>query len=51
MRELKRLIAHARMKRDGYTGVNKKDQVNGKSFFANNWREYCKPEETRKENK
>lgn len=38
MRKLKRQLAHANMKRNGLTGVNKKN--GGKSFFAMNWRKY-----------
>lgn len=38
MRELKRSIAHAKMKKLGYTGVNKKRP--GGSYFSRNWRKF-----------
>ncbi len=40
MRELARSIARERMKRAGYTKLNKKKPaLGGKSFFAVHWRE------------
>lgn len=40
MRELARSIARERMKRAGYTKINKKRPgLGGKSFFAVHWRE------------
>lgn len=38
MRKLRRLIAHNRMKKAGYTQVNK-DKGTG-SYFAKHWREF-----------
>lgn len=38
MRKLKRSVAHANMRRKGYTGVNKKRA--GESFFSKHWREF-----------
>lgn len=46
MRKLKRSVAHAQMEKEGIKGVNRKTaikgrkQKNGKSYFAENWREY-----------
>ncbi len=54
MRKLKRQVARTRMKKQGYAGINKKKAVqtrtingavqkyNGKSFFAENWKEFLK---------
>ena len=54
MRKLKRAVAHAKMKKQGYAQVNKKKafqtrRINGreqklrdKSFFAENWKEVLK---------
>lgn len=38
MRTLRRLVAHNRMKKDGYSQINK-DNGTG-SFFSKNWREF-----------
>lgn len=55
MRELMRSIAHANMKRLGFARVNKKrgrteSNPKGKSFFAENWRDFVKfvPEKGKK---
>ena len=37
LRSLKRTVAHNRMKKMGYSRVNKKDGT--KSFFAKHWRD------------
>ena len=42
MRKLRRLVAHARMKKAGYTGVNDHLHVKGcKSYFSEHWREWA----------
>ena len=48
MRELKRSIARANMKKAGFTHINRKrgkTELNpkGQSFFAQHWREFVKP--------
>lgn len=40
MRRLKRGVAKANMRREGFTQICKKDGEH--SFFANNWRDYAK---------
>lgn len=40
MRKIARSVAHANMKKAGYTGVNKK--IAGESFFSKHWREFIK---------
>ena len=38
MRKLKRSVAHNKMRKSGYTRINK-DRRNG-SFFSRHWREF-----------
>lgn len=40
MRKLKRSVARARMKKAGWTQLNKK--IGGRSKFAEHWREFIK---------
>ena len=40
MRSLMRSVARYRMQKAGYTGINKKSRVDGKSLFAKYWRDF-----------
>jgi len=40
MRKLKRSIARARMRRAGFTKLNKKSEITGKSPFQMYWKDY-----------
>lgn len=47
MRKLKRMIARNRMKQMGISKINKHEvgkggSVNGKSYFANHWRDFVR---------
>lgn len=41
MRKLRRLVAHNRMKKRGYTSVNKIKNGETRSYFARHWREWA----------
>lgn len=46
LRKLKRSVAHAKMQKEGVKKINRKVTIkgrkvaNGKSYFAENWKEY-----------
>lgn len=44
VRKIRRSVARARMKDAGIQRINKKNQLSGRSYFAEHWREFSKPD-------